>query len=133
MDIIKKIKVLDFPLGEYVVIGSGILAVLGLRPARDIDIAVSPVLRDKLRSSGDWKEKIRWGKLFLSQKSVEIVTQLDWDKYPTKVEEAIVSATIIDGIPFLNLEETILFKKALGRKKDLKDISLIDQYLKKSH
>jgi len=36
MDIIEKIKNLDFPSGQYVVVGGGILVALGLREARDI-------------------------------------------------------------------------------------------------
>jgi len=131
MNIIKKIKNLDFPFGEYIVVGSGILAALGLRQAKDVDIAVTPRLLKKLKNSGNWKEKIRWEKLFLMGDNIEIISQLNWEKYPTTTQEAINSAAIIDGIPFLNVEETILFKRALGRKKDLKDIELLNQYLKK--
>ena len=44
MNIITKVKKLDLPLGQYVVIGSGIMAQLGLRAANDVDIAVTPDL-----------------------------------------------------------------------------------------
>ena len=40
MDVIAEVKKLDLPLGQYVVIGSGIMAQLGLREANDVDIAV---------------------------------------------------------------------------------------------
>jgi len=58
---------------------------------------------------------MRWGKIFLLGNEVEIGTKLDWENYSTTVEEAIKTATIIDGVPFLNLQETIKFKKAIGR------------------
>jgi hypothetical protein len=42
------------------------------------------------------------------------------------------NAEIIDGVPFIKLDELIKFKKALGRDKDKKDVELIEQYLIKT-
>lgn len=129
MRIINRIKALNLPPEQYVVIGSGILDALNLRKAKDIDISATENLYKKLRQSGEWKEKTKYNKVFLVADGIEINPQLNWDKYPTTTKEAIETATIIDGIPFLNIKETILFKKALGRKKDLEDIKTIKQYL----
>jgi hypothetical protein len=118
MDIFKKLKELDLPFGHYVIIGSGILAALGLRPANDLDIAVDNYLLEKLKSSPDFREKNKYSKLFLESEDVEIITELQWEHYPTTIEQAIKSAEIIMTYPFLNLDETIKFKKALGREKD---------------
>jgi len=131
MDIIKKVKELDFPFGEYVIIGGGILEALGIRDTNDIDVVVTPNLLKKLRESGKYKEEIKWGKLFLLGDKIEIGDKLNWDNYSTEISEAIKTATIIDGVPFLNIEETIKFKTALGREKDFKDIILIEKYLNK--
>ena len=129
MNIITKVKKLDLPLGQYVVIGSGIMAQLGLRAAKDVDIAVTPDLYAKLRASGEWEEEERYGKTFLKKEAVEINPRLDWESYSTTAEEAIASATIIDGVPFMNLNELVAFKRALGRVKDLIDIVIIEAYL----
>ena len=129
MNIIAEVKKLDLPLGQYVVIGSGIMAQLGLREANDVDIAVTPNLYAKLRASGEWEEEERYGKIFLKKDAVEINPRLDWVSYPTTAEEAIASATIIDGVPFINLNELVTFKRALGRGKDLPDIVIIEEYL----
>ena len=129
MNVIAEVKKLDLPLGQYVVIGSGIMAQLGLREANDVDIAVTPALYATLRASGQWEEEERYGKIFLKQGAVEINPQLDWEGYATTAEEAIASATIIDGVPFMNLTELLKFKRALGRAKDLPDIVLIEEYL----
>lgn len=131
MDILKKIKSLHFPLGEYVVIGSGTMAVLGIREASDVDISVTKRLHSTLRSTGEWEEEIRYGKVFLKKDNIEINPALNWDTYQTTTEKAINSALIVDGVPFLNLEELKKFKTALGREKDLVDVALIDQYLSK--
>ena len=118
-------------MGEYVVIGAGILEALGIRNTNDVDVIVKPILFEKLRESKIYKEEMRWGKIFLIGDQTEIGTKLDWENYSTTIEEAINTAMIINGIPFLNIKETIKFKKAMGREKDTRDIKLIKGYLKK--
>lgn len=129
MNIVEDVKRLNLPLGEYVVIGSGILDVLGLRMAHDIDISVVPKLYQKFMDSKTWKEEIHYGKIFLKKNNIEINPELSWSGYATTTQEAISSATVIDGVPFMNLQELRKFKKALGREKDIADIVLIDAYV----
>jgi len=131
MDIFERVKNLGFPIGEYIVFGSGILEALGIRESRDIDVMVLPELFKKLRESKKYKEEMRWGKIFLFGEDIDIGAKLDWENYSTTIEEAINTAMIINGIPFLNIKETIKFKKAMGREKDTRDIKLIKGYLKK--
>lgn len=132
MSITERIRVLGFPPGEYVVFGSAVLEVLGLRTAGDLDIAVLPTLYERLRASGEWGEEERFGKIFLVQEGIEISPQLEWEAYPTTTQEAIDSALVINGIPFLNLRELKKFKQVYGRPKDLADIALIDEYFSNS-
>lgn len=129
MNIIEDVKKLNLPLGEYVVIGSGILDVLGLRVAHDIDISVVPELYEQLMASKTWEEEVHYGKIFLKKDNIEVNPELSWQGYATTTQEAISSATVIDGIPFMNLQELRKFKKALGREKDIADIALIDAYM----
>lgn len=129
-EFIDKVKALGFQLGQYVVVGSGTLAALGIRPASDIDVTVSPELFDKLRASGEWKEEVRYDRIFLEKPGTTIIRELSWSEYPTTTTEAIQSAIIIDGVPFLNLPELKKFKTAMGRDNDKRDIALIDEYLK---
>jgi hypothetical protein len=132
MNIFKKLKKLNFPSGEYVVVGSGPLAARGIREARDLDIAVSKKLLKEIINSEKYKKKEKFGKLFLLDETdeIDIITRLDWSAYKTTVEEAIKSADIINGFPFLNISETIKFKQALNRKKDLNDIKNLKNYIK---
>lgn len=128
MNIIQKIKELNFPPDQYVVFGSGTLDILGIRSAVDIDISVTKDLHEELRKSGEWKEEEKYGKIFLKNDVFEINPELCWEKYKTTTEEAITCALIIEDIPFINLDELIKFKQALGREKDFKDIELINKY-----
>ena len=132
MNIIERIKKLGLPPGQYVVVGSGTLDALGIRPANDIDLAVTPELFETLRASRRFREEERYGKIFLEQDGIDIIPQLAWADYPTTTEEAIASALIIEGIPFMNLDELKRFKLALGREKDGPDIALIEEYRRKN-
>lgn len=127
--IIEKIKELNFPSDQYVIVGSGPLDALGIRSASDLDIAILPELHKKLCENPEWEQIERYGKIFLKREGIDIIPSLDWEKYSTTTEEAIQSALIIEGIPFLNLHELKKFKTALGREKDFADIKLIDEYL----
>jgi hypothetical protein len=129
MNIIEKIKELNLPKDQYVVIGSGVMDILGIRRANDIDLSVTKELHQKLRETGKWEEYENYGKIFLKKDVFEINGELSWDKYKTTTEEVIKTAFLIDGIPFMNTEELIKFKMAFGREKDFKDIELIKEYI----
>ena len=128
MNIIKKIKKLNLPADKYVIIGSGILDALGIRPAVDVDISVTKDLYNKLLETGEWGKEERYGKIFLKKDIFEVNPRLDWENYKTTTEDANRTAMFIEGIPFLNLDELCKFKLALGREKDIKDILLIKKY-----
>ena len=74
-----------------------------------------------------YQEVEKYGKVFLEADDIDIIPRLDWESYLTTTEEAIKTADIINGYPFLNIAETIKFKKALGREKDFKDIKLLEE------
>lgn len=60
----KKLSILDFPLSEYVIVGSGPLVARGLRKANDIDIAVTAKLWQQLFDSGYYVVEERYGRNF---------------------------------------------------------------------
>lgn len=130
MNIIKEIKKLNFPPDQYVIVGSGTMSAFNIRESEDIDIAVTPELFKTLEQSEEWQEKIKYGKIFLEKGVVEIIAKLNWKDYQTTTEQAIKSAIIVEGIPFMNFDELKKFKTTLGREKDFEDIKLIDDYLK---
>lgn len=68
---------------------------LGLRKATDIDISVTPELFEKLR---DVSEELK-------KKGIDIKPKLLDGNYPISTQELINSASVIEGIPFMNLEE----------------------------
>jgi hypothetical protein len=133
MTIFERVKKLGFPLGQYVVVG-GAMEAHGLRPAKDIDIIAMPELISKLLAEG-WKETGCWncpgcGRLFLEKEDVDVISDFSHgDKYRADTRALISSADIIEGVPFVRLEELVKWKKAAGRPKDLVDVEMIEKYL----
>jgi hypothetical protein len=134
MNIFEEVKKLNLPMEEYVVVGSGPMVAREIRDFKDIDILVSEKLYDELIKSG-WEivevEGVG-GKFKVLKKDIfEVNTTLWHGDYKPDNKNLINQAEIICGVPFLQIEELIKFKTALGREKDLKDIELINNYLKK--
>lgn len=128
-EIIAKVKELGLPEGSYVVFGSCPLAAAGLREAGDIDMLVTTKLLRSLEAAG-WKqvEKGRGDTPFVHD-VFEAHDNWDFSHYRPTLAGLLMTATVIDGVPFASLEEVRKWKAASGRPKDLKDIELIDACL----
>lgn len=136
MNIFSVLSKLNLPPDQYVVLGSGVLQAHGIRQARDIDIMGTYELIDRLSKNG-WKTKwvfrdwtIRKGvKTIIDSCDVEVYSEKNIASFKTGVQDLIKTADIIEGVPFMNLNELVSLKKALGRKKDFDDIKMINEYL----
>ncbi len=131
-DIVKEVKALKLAFGEYVVVGSGPLAIRGIRPAHDIDLMVTQKVYNTFKRLG-WKEEHfpeterPW---VLFHGSFDISTSWSVNDYRPTFEQLLKSADSIEGVPFANLKDVLQWKKTCGRDKDLKDVALIETYLK---
>lgn len=130
MEIIKKVKALNLPSDQYVVFGSGPLAIHGIRKSRDVDLFVTTALYEQLKKEG-WVEK-EWelGGYYLSKDEYEIDDTWEYGEYHPTPEQIIAIAEVVDGVPFAPLREVLKWKQAFGREKDLADVVLIEKYLK---
>ncbi|HSX27301.1 MAG TPA: hypothetical protein VLG25_00815 [Patescibacteria group bacterium] len=127
--IISKVKALRLPQGEYIVFGSCPLALAGIRPSRDIDLLVSPALRETLRKAG-WQQITKSpNDKPLTFGEFEAHDNWNFTSYSPSLKSLLATATIVDGVPFASLEEVRKWKAAGTRPKDLADIKLIDEYL----
>ena len=132
IDIFKILKNLSLPQGEYVVVG-GAMTAAGIRPTDDLDILVTPNLYQKLKNKGfkqcRCEKCLKVSRLILKKDNVDIVPNYMLGDYIGDTNKLIQEADIINGFPFIKLEELAKFKKELGRSKDLNDIKLIKAYL----
>lgn len=128
-EIITKVKELGLPEGSYVVFGSCPLAAAGLREAGDIDMLVTAEVFRGLGVAG-WKRVNKGvGDMPFTHDVFEAHDNWDFSHYRPTLDQLLMTATVIDGVPFAALEEVRKWKAASGRPKDLKDIELIDAYL----
>lgn len=131
MDIFTRAKKFNLPLGHYALFGSSLLDVWGIRPAADLDIIATPELYARLKASG-WEEKQAHGFTMLIKEDANVTTvqdkPTDGNYCPDRLQ-LIKDAVIINGIPFVRIEEVIACKTAYHRQKDLDDIAAIEQYI----
>lgn len=131
MDIFERIKKFNLPIGQYAVFGSALMDVWGLRKANDLDIIVTPELYQQLKEEG-WEERQGNGFSILRKEDADVTTvqekATDGDYFPDRLQ-LIREAIIINGVPFVKVEEVIACKRAYDRPKDLNDIKLLEEYL----
>ena len=127
-----KVKALNLPLDQIIVIGSGILDQLRIRPASDIDLAASSDLMKKLsEESGDWIKKFGYNQRFYFVKddgSAEVWDGWDFDGQAVSYDDLLDYAVEYGGVRFVNLEFLSRWKKWRSREKDVQDVKLIDEW-----
>ncbi len=133
MNIFEEVGKLDLPQDEFVVLGSGILGALGIREIGDIDLLIKPALFEKLKQDG-WKYEVieieGRPRDMISKGLVQAFKDFWWNDKTLSPEDGIAKAEKIKGINFIPLLTMLQVKKEMGREKDLRDVVLIEEYLK---
>ena len=127
-----KVKALNLPLDQIIVIGSGILDQLGIRPASDIDLAASSDLMKNLsEESGDWLKKFDDNQRFYFVKddgSAEVWDGWEFNGQVVSYDNLLDYSVEYDDVRFVNLEFLSRWKKWRSREKDVQDVKLIDEW-----
>ncbi len=127
------LRAFDLPVGQYVIISSGPMGIRNLREIGDIDLIVTPELWRVLAERYGVVEKEGKCKIDFPGSDIEAFWEGSFVKpsdpnFPT-IAERINQAEVIEGLPFDSLETTLLFKRYMGREKDIRDIALIQTWL----
>lgn len=133
MNIFERARQLNFPPGHYILVGGATMEAYGLRKADDIDVCVSPKLFEKLRMAGwevDQPFKEKWGRVRLKRNDIEVFSDVQIGSRSIPIEDFIQDSILIRDLPFMRLEILLELKHYNDREKDLKDIKLIEEYLK---
>lgn len=123
MNVREQIASLGLPGGSYIVVGSGILGALHIRESNDIDLVVDKEVYDTFESLG-WNTGL-WGEHVVYQRDF---FDIGYDWYGENAQDLLKRAQVVDGVPYLSLDEVYEWKKAKGREKDVRDLVLIDAY-----
>lgn len=111
------------PEGSYAVFGSGPLAVRGLiDEVGDLDIIVRDATWNQVKDLG---EIIMYG----DDQTVDLGNGLTFGRSSAygdfNIGQLIEEAELIDGLPFVQLEAVVEFKRLANRPKDLRHLELM--------
>ena len=135
---LKKIKYIDdfrrlpYPKNEMLIVGSSVMALLGLRENKDIDIWASDKIINIVSKDKNYIHKISKTDGFpvyeRTDGKIEFMTTLPPLK--DKLNDQLKRSIIIYGIHFQNPKDVLRWKKLIKRPKDIPDIELLEKYLK---
>ena len=129
MRIIKRFFELNLPPEHCVVIGSGLLDALNLRESSDIDLVVSEELFVRLRQADGWQAEVKYGETVLTKGDAEV--WLSWGSRGTpNFKQLYEQGVSIDGVRFVDPVFLLNWKKDRASDKDLRDVKLLEEYLK---
>lgn len=123
-----KLREFALPVGKYAIFGSGPLGIRSLKECHDLDVIVTEDIFEKYKTSPDWKLKDCNDSQYLENDGIEFWK--NWNPGNWDINKLIQEAEVIDDLPFVKLEEVLKWKKINTREKDLKDIEIIENYLK---
>jgi hypothetical protein len=131
----EELRELQLPMGHYAIISSGPLGIRNLREIGDVDILVTPELWARLSALYGVKDEGGVKKIRFPESDIEAFTDGSFYSQPKlsdepTVADRIAKADIIEDLPFESLEYVLYYKRLLKRDKDLRDIDLIEGWLK---
>ncbi len=125
--LLQELEILNLPKDQYVIIGSGALAVRNLREAQDLDILASDSLWNEFSKKYPVTPQKPPDIEKISVGNIEFVGK--GSSYKAFSNEIFQNADLINGHFYINLNLLRKIKLKRAREKDLKDAKIIDQYL----
>jgi hypothetical protein len=126
---INKLKKLGYPLNEMLIVGSGTMALYGLKENNDIDLWVTKKVHDKMLKDSRFTPN---GKM-LQTKDGSIEADYRFICVKDKVDDHLKRAKVVNGIHFQSLQDVLEWKQCMGRPKDYDHIKIIEKYMKKNN
>ena len=119
-DIIKKLNAFPYDRKDYWVITGGAMVLYGIREeTSDIDLGCTSSMADRLEAEGFPVQVTADGnRRFKIGDDIEVFENWLYD-----------TVGLSDGIPVISIPGLITMKQRLGREKDKRDISLINQFI----
>ena len=120
-EIVEKLQAFPYDSSDYWVITGAAMVLYGLREeTHDIDLGCTAAMADKLEEQGYPCRLTPDGKrCFQLGSGIEVF-------------ESWLYGTVVfaDGIPVISIPGLLEMKRRLGREKDVKDVGLMNEYLK---
>ena len=127
----QKVKELKLPENKYALFGSAPMGIRGLKECSDIDLVVTEDLWQEFKNKQGWEYKITENSVeYIQNSDSNIEIWHDWRPWYQDVMPFIDNSEIIDNLPFVRLEYVLEWKRQFGREKDLKDVEIIEKFLR---
>jgi len=127
---IQQLRRLGYPLNKMLIIGSGTMALLGLKKNDDIDIWTTKDVHRRMANDKKLVRMVKHGDVIYETKdgNIEIGSNLPCTKGSLQVY--LKRAIVIYGFHFKSIDDVLAWKKCMGRPKDKLHIKMIEKYKK---
>ncbi len=127
---IDRLRRMRYPLNKILVVGSGIMALAGMKTNDDLDLWAAPDVFKKMKNDRNLKAVMKHGRLFYEShdEAVEISDQFPCTK-KGGINPYLKRAVVVQGIHFMSLEDLRDWKKCMGRPKDKIAVQQINRLL----
>jgi len=132
LNYLEEVRKMNIPSGKYAILGSGPLAVRGIRDTKDVDLIVTPDIYAYYKKQEGWKLRCMWGNFFLRKGKVELWKRIGLWKPIVDIKAFIQRAELINGLPFVNMKDFISYKEKAFRSKDKIDLKLAKEWTRKN-
>jgi len=127
---LNKFRRLKYPKNEMLIVGSGVLALLGLKENKDLDVWTTPrIMKQLLKDEKFVHTKSQLDRSVMVESkdgTLEFGTTLPPFK---NLKEHLRRALIVYGIHFQSPKDVLEWKKYMNRPKDKVDIIALEKYL----
>ena len=123
---------LPYPKNEMLIVGSGTMALIGLRPNKDIDVWATPRVIQRVAQNKNFipKKSELDGSTLYESKDGKMEFASSFSFATMTLKENLKRAIVIYGIHFQSPQDVLAWKKAANRPKDRDDIKKLENYLK---
>ena len=133
INLYEEINKLNLPKDHFMIVGSGIMSLKGIRDSYDLDLVISEELFEQLKNGPDFELR-PWtrtgiGREWLKNDIADLVVDMRIGDEIYDLQRLKLEGEKIDDMWFLSLKQLIDFKRVYGRQKDFDDIELIERYL----
>ena len=133
INIKSKLAGLNLLTDNSIVIGSGIMNALNIRPSNDIDVVVSSSTYENLRTSGKFNVETKHGRQILTDSIFEIGKSWSVLGKDYNLTDLLKESVIINDVHYITLDFLLSVKESWlqdenVRKKDLEDDQLIKEH-----
>lgn len=123
---------LPYPKNEMLIVGTGVMALLGLKKNKDIDVWATDKIIKKVSKDKNYihKKSKTDGFPMYERKDGKIEFMSTLPPITQEMDDNFKRAIVIYGIQFQNPKDVLRWKKLINRPKDKEDIRLLEKYLK---